>query len=545
MGDEGVVVGVDVGTASVRAGVVSVSDGRVISTGVREIATSSPAEGVFQQRSGEVWAAVCGAVREAVRESGAHDRVRALAFDATCSLVVVGEGADVSPPGCCGDGGGGEPHDVILWMCHRAAAEADEINATGHEALRYVGGRVSPEMEPPKLLWLKRRRPDTFAAADHFFDLADYLTWRATGSERRSVCTVTCKWGYVGDAAAWASFWAAAGLGELAGSPRIGTSFTEMGTATGSVTAAAAAELGVPEGVAVAAGAIDAHAGAVGVLGSAAAATAPLERRAALVAGTSACHMAVCAEERFLPGVWGPYRGAALPGAWWVLEGGQSAAGALLDHVLRSAGASPSPEAYAALNARLARMAEARGTEVWRLAAATHVLPYFHGCRCPRADASLTGSVCGLRLAAGDEGRADALALQYLASVQALALGTRHILGAMLAPGARPFEALALCGGLASNSLYVRAHADATGCRVTLPREREAVLLGAAVLACAAAPGGPPVEDAMRCMSHARETVEPRPEAADYYERKFRVYLAMHEDAERYRAMMQQGQQHM
>ena len=63
--------------------------------------------------------------------------------------------------------------------------------------LRYVGGIISPEMEMPKLLWLKKHLPPTFDAAGHFFDLADFLTFRATGASPRSICTVTCKWTYL------------------------------------------------------------------------------------------------------------------------------------------------------------------------------------------------------------------------------------------------------------------------------------------------------------------------------------------------------------
>jgi D-ribulokinase len=67
-------------------------------------------------------------------------------------------------------------------MDHRAQAEAEEINAGGHPVLDYVGGRISPEMETPKLLWLARHLPQSFAGAAQFFDLSDYLTWRATGN---------------------------------------------------------------------------------------------------------------------------------------------------------------------------------------------------------------------------------------------------------------------------------------------------------------------------------------------------------------------------
>ena len=80
-----------------------------------------------------------------------------------------------------------EPHrNVVLWQDHRAVSETNEINSTHHPVLRFVGGALSPEMQPPKLLWLKRHlRQECWEKAGHFFDLADYLTFRATGVSSR------------------------------------------------------------------------------------------------------------------------------------------------------------------------------------------------------------------------------------------------------------------------------------------------------------------------------------------------------------------------
>ena len=111
-------------------------------------------------------------VREAMALSGVEpSAVRGLGFDATCSLVVVGPGGKGLPVGPSEDAA----RDIIVWMDHRALEQAARINATGHKVLRYVGGVISPEMETPKLLWLKENRPAVFADAEHFFDLADYL----------------------------------------------------------------------------------------------------------------------------------------------------------------------------------------------------------------------------------------------------------------------------------------------------------------------------------------------------------------------------------
>lgn len=71
-------------------------------------------------------------------------------------------------------------------MDHRAVKEAEEINEMGHPVLQYVGGKISPEMETPKLSWLKRNlKRECWDKAGLFFDLPDFLTWRATDTDSR------------------------------------------------------------------------------------------------------------------------------------------------------------------------------------------------------------------------------------------------------------------------------------------------------------------------------------------------------------------------
>ena len=78
---------------------------------------------------------------------------------------------------------GDDRRNVVVWMDHRAIDDAGAIDATGHPVLQFVGGSISPEMETPKLRWVKEHLPDTWRRTAHWFDLADYLTWRATGSD--------------------------------------------------------------------------------------------------------------------------------------------------------------------------------------------------------------------------------------------------------------------------------------------------------------------------------------------------------------------------
>lgn len=183
--------------------------------------------------------------------------------------------------------------DVIMWMDHRAKEQTAAINRVDHSVKDFVGGSVSVEMETPKLLWVKERAPNVWSAADRFFDLSDYLVWRASGSEARSLCSTVCKWTYEvgtdGGIKGWnEGFFRAIGLEDLAdeGFIRIGQRVVRCrdescaktlvgdqlailyspGEFCSYLCPSVSSALGLNGSVAVAAGIIDAHAGALGML---------------------------------------------------------------------------------------------------------------------------------------------------------------------------------------------------------------------------------------------------------------------------------------
>jgi D-ribulokinase len=313
----GVFIGVDVGSASARAGVFD-DKGTLLAAARHSIRIWRDADGVVEQSSADIWSAVAAGVREAVRHAGvAGPAVRGIGFDATCSLVVLDDDARPLAVGPSED----PQRDIIMWMDHRAVAEAQHINATAHPVLRYIGGVISPEMQTPKLLWLKRHRPRTFAAAGNLFDLSDFLTFRATGSLARSTCTVTCKWTYLAHERRWDdTYFDTIGLGELTANDyrRIGREIVAPGSALGGgLTSAAATELGLEPGTPVGAALIDAHAGGVGTIGGLddSGESVDATRRIGYIMGTSACIMATTRQPSFVPGVWGPYYSAMVPGS--------------------------------------------------------------------------------------------------------------------------------------------------------------------------------------------------------------------------------------
>ena len=162
-----------------------------------------------------------------------------------------------------------------------------------------------------------------------------------------------------------------------------------------------------------------------------------------------------------------------------------------------------------------------------------HVLADHHGNRSPRADPHARGSVVGLTLEAGE----DALARLYLATVQALAYGTRHIVETMNASGHR-IERIVMCGGATKNALWLREHANAIGCDIHLAGEEDAVTLGAALLAATASGAFASLPVAAGAMARPGDTIVAQAQTRAFHDAKYRAYLGLHDDLARARGPM-------
>jgi FGGY-family pentulose kinase len=518
---EAYVAAIDIGTGSVRAAIVS-AEGRILARAAVDIATHRPQGEHREQSSEEIWAATCTATRRAVAEAGVDPAaVHGLSVDATsCTLVFLDRDERPVSISTTRD----TQWNVIQWADHRAIAEAEECTATGHPALRHVGGVMSPEMQIPKCMWVKRHLPEAWSQTAAVFDLADFITWRCTGFDARSACTLTCKWSYLGHSdSPWpADLHAAVGLDDAMQRTGVPALATPVGQPIGPLAPEAAEALGLTTDCIVAAGLIDAHAGVLGVLGTAigAADGGPVDDRIGLIAGTSTCHMALSPEPRFIGGVWGPYWGAVVPGMW-VNEGGQSATGALLDHIIALTGRRAEPETHRALIERIEAL---RAAEGFGLDPELMVLPDFHGNRSPLADPHARGVISGLTMDASE----DALARLYFATALGIVFGTRHIIDAMNATGFR-ISHLHLTGGHARNPLLVELYASATGCTVVLPEQEDGVLLGTAALAAAGCGLHPSLPAAARAMVRSGREIAPDPVQRAHYDRRYRAFLRMHE----------------
>jgi len=546
-------IGIEITTGAVKAGIFD-HRGRMLAAGDQDFRSWQPEPDYIEQAAVEIWRSCGVAVRKALAGAGLTSaRIHGIGFGAPSSLVALnanGAPVTVSPRG-------DDEQNTIAWNDLRAIEQAGRLNAANSDVLKYVDGRITATHQASKLLWLKENLPESWKRTAHFFDLADYLAWKASGQDRRSLSSTVCNWLYLGHEKAiitgslgrWDdAFLEQAGLGDLRDEQyqRIGRVIRPAGEAlSGGLSESGAREIGLKAGTPVGVAVNSVHAGGLGVLGAIVEGRAPtpdvLNARLAVVGGVHSHHLAVSREARSVPGMDGPFYSAMIPGLW-LTEGGQLAAGELIDHVIYSHPAASQirqqarktgEAVYDLLNARLDDLAEQVDYPA-RLTRDVHILPYFNGCASPRADGALRGSMTGLSLKAG----LDELAVQYLAAIQAVACHTRHVVETLNTHG-YAIDSIFLCGLGVKNPLFQREHADVTGCRVVLPREPESAMLGSAILAATAAGDSKTVLGGMAAMDAHGAIVEPVGAATKaYHDAKYAVFHRMHDDFVAYRETM-------
>lgn len=264
-----------------------------------------------------------------------------------------------------------------------------------------------------------------------------------------------------------------------------------------------AKELGLPAGIPIGSGVIDAYAGWIGTVGAkvdfSPGHAGPhrdmaqeLFTRLAAVAGTSTCHLVMSPNAVFVDGVWGPYRDTILPGCW-MAEGGQSATGQLLKHVLESHPAFrqvckraelQQTDLFSFLNEHLSNQAtEAEAPFVGYLARHFFFYGDLFGNRSPMADPSMVGSIVGL----DSDTSLNSLAMLYYGTMEFIALQTRQIVDAMNESG-HAITSIFMSGSQCQNEILVNLIASACEMPVVIPfYVNAAVCHGAAMLGAKAA----------------------------------------------------------
>ncbi|MFG3299624.1 ribulokinase [Micromonospora chersina] len=514
------VVGVDYGTLSGRALVVRVGDGAELGTAVHEyrhgvIESSLPGAAVplppdWALQDPEDYRDVLRhAVPAAVAAAGIDPaRVIGIATDFT-ACTVLPTLADGTPL-CEVPELRSRPHAwVKLWKHHAGQPHADRINALAQERgeswLARYGGKISAEWQFAKGLQILDEDPEVYRRAERFVEAADWIVWQLCGVETRNICTAGYKGIRQDGRYPSREFLAALDPGFADFVAKLDGPLLPMGARAGTLTARAAAWTGLPEGIAVAAGNVDAH-----VTAASAQALAPGHLVA--IMGTSTCHVVNGAELSEVPGMCGVVEGGLSPGAWGY-EAGQSGVGDIFGWFVEHAA-----PAGADSHERLSELAAAQPVGGHGLIA----LDWWNGNRSLLVNHDLSGLVVGLTLATRP---ADV----YRALLEATAYGTRMIIEAFVEAGV-PIRELVVAGGLTGNRLLMQIYSDVTNRPLSLIGSAQGPALGSAIHAAVAAGAYPDVYAASAAMGRVdRDAYRPDPERARAYDALYAEYRTLHD----------------
>jgi L-ribulokinase len=526
------VVGVDYGTLSGRALVVRVADGAELGSAVHEYRNGSiertlPATGAALPPD---WALQDpDDYRDVLRRAVPA----ALAAAGVTPAQIVGIGVDFTActvlptladgtPLCELTEYRDRPHAYVkLWKHHAAQPQADRINelahARGESWIGRYGGRISSEWEYAKGLQLLEEDPELYHRAERWIEATDWITWQLTGVETRNACTAGYK-GILQDGARPGDDYLSALNPDFVDfTAKLEHPVSPLGARAGGLTKEAAGWTGLPEGVAVSVGNVDAH-----VTAPAVKATGP--GRMVAIMGTSTCHVVNGpggGAPADVAGMCGVVDGGIVAGLWGY-EAGQSGVGDIFAWFVRGF-ASPELHAEAAerglsLHELLTGQAAAQPPGAHGLVA----LDWHSGNRSVLVDHHLSGAVLGLTLATEPHE-------VYRALLESTAFGTRVIVEALEAGGVGITEFVA-AGGLTRNSFLMQLYADVLRRPVSLAGSAQAPALGAAIHAAVAAGAYPDVPAAAGAMgSLVPEAFLPDPARAAVYDLLFAEYLTLHD----------------
>jgi ribulose kinase len=479
------VLGIDLGTGSVRAGLYSLS-GVLLAAHEESVATAHPRPGWAEQSPAQVLDRlhrVVAAVAALAADSGTPPPAALCVASTAVSAVAVGD--DDVPVG-----------PSLLWMDTRAADEAAEITRTRHPVLRYTGGQVSPEWMLPKALWLFRRDPSRYAAARRIVDVHDWVMFCLTGGWSLAKATIAAEWSYDPLAGAWpADLLSGLGVpGLLSGwdIPRL-----PPGAVAGQLTRQAAVSTGLPAGLPVVQGLMDSYAAAL-------AADVYQPGRVAVSIGTSSSYLGLSTQLAPDPRLLGPVPEALGPGTI-VQQGGQTSAAAVAEWFSRQL----------APGVPLATL-DAEAGDIEPGADGLWAVDTWQGCRTPHRNPAARGLWGGLTLA-------HTRAHLFRATLESVAFGGRAVLETLEEAGVDARE-LVVTGGAARSSVWMQIHADVLGRPLLRLAAAQPVTLGAAMCAAVGAGCYPGLAAAGTAMSATSQGWLPDPERHQAYQPLYASY---------------------
>lgn len=491
-------MGIDVGTQSARVGLCD-SKGTLVATGSKGYTISYPAPGWAEQDPYDWWWSICKATRECIEKTSINPlSIEGISFDATSSTVLLVDRA-------------GNPLErAILWMDQRAVAETNMIMETNHPVLKYVGGQDSVEWMVPKALWIKFHKPELFQRSHRIIEATDWIAFKLSGKWTASLCNATCKWNYVSVEGGWPkSFFQAIGIPEIL--EKWPEEVVPMGRDIGKLTKEAARDMGLPSGIPVAEGGIDAHVGLLGLN-----ALDPLKM--GLIMGSSNVMFVLRDEPVYSQNFWGPYPDAIIPDKW-LIEAGQTSSGSIINWFLEFMRWIPGNNRIE--KEKILAILEEEIDNIPPGSEGLVVLDYWQGNRTPRRNPKARGIIFGLTLG-------HSIRHLFKSIYEGISFGTRHIIESLNSHGIN-IQIIVAGGGGVRSKIWTQLTADICGIPILIPRYADyCCVIGAAI--CAACGSGlyPSLFDAACNMVSIERKVEPRG-SKKIYEDSYQKYLHLYE----------------
>ncbi|WP_421617587.1 ribulokinase [Brevibacillus sp. TJ4] len=529
-------IGVDYGTQSGRAVLVSLADGKEIADHVTPykhgvIDTVLPDSGI---ELGHEWAlqhpndyleVIATSIPAILNDSGIDPKdVIGIGIDFTaCTMLPVDASCQ---PLCFRDDVKDNPHSwVKLWKHHAAQPEANRINEIaeqrGETFLSRYGGKLSSEWMLAKAWQILNEAPEIYEKADMFVEATDWVISQLTGNFLRNSCTAGYKavWhkqeGYPGKE----FFQALDPRLERFVETKLRGKVVPLGTKAGGLTKKMAALTGLPEGIAVAVGNVDAHAAvpAMGVVEPG---------KMAMIMGTSICHMVLGSEEKEVEGMCGVVEDGIIPG-FYGYEAGQSAVGDIFEWYVEEAVPAYAQKAAQKQGVDIHRYLEAKASALQPGESGVLALDWWNGNRSVLVDTELGGLLIGMTLQTKPEEI-------YRALLEATAFGTKMIVEAFQKNGIEIHELYA-CGGLPQkNKLLMQIFSDVTNLPIKIADSKHTPALGAAMFAAVAAGkeggGYDTILEAAEKMARVKdEVIKPVPENVILYAKIYEEYKRLHD----------------
>jgi L-ribulokinase len=437
-------------------------------------------------------------------------------FTASTPLPVLADGTPLNELTEFAD----RPHAYVkLWKHHAAQGQADRINvlaaARNESWLARYGGLISSEWEFAKGLQLLEEDPELYARMDHWVEAADWIVWQLTGRYVRNACTAGYK-GILQDGAYPSRDFLAALNPAFVGfaDDKVAHEIGQLGDSAGTLSTQAAQWTGLPEGIAVAVGNVDAH-----VTAPAAQAVQPGQMLA--IMGTSTCHVMNSDVLTEVPGMCGVVDGGIVSGLYGY-EAGQSGVGDIfawyVENQVPALCFAAADAAGVSIHEYLTDLAKDQPVGGHGLVA----LDWQSGNRSVLVDHELSGLVLGTTLTTRPEEI-------YRSLFEATAFGTRMIVETFARSGV-PVTEFIVAGGLKRNPFLMQVYSDVLRMPISIIASDQGPALGSAIHAAVAAGAYPDVLAAGRAMGKVDPAVyTPNTEAADAYDRLYAEYATLHD----------------